>query len=156
MTRLKTIHLLIVALVLVGVSASTGLAQTPESTTQMQLVASSVFTSRLQYLGVQVAKEVLEEIQNGVVAMPVPYTTPCHTQRVELARSWVQSPAQMSSIAAVHVAGTNESGAVIVGTVVDRDADPVATSWDSSASDLALKQALRFKWSAMSRCVTNP
>lgn len=132
-------------------TVATAAAQEP-SITQMQLVSSSIFTTRLQYVGVQVAKEVLEEVANGAAATPITYTTACHSMRVELARSWMQSPAQMASVAAVHVAGTNEAGAVIVGTVVT-GADGAK---DSSASDLALKVALRFKWSAMARCVTNP
>lgn len=122
------------------------------STTQMQLVVSPVFTTRLQYLGWQVAQEVLVEAATASAVGPIPaYTAPCHTRRVVFAQRFIGSPPQGANDTAVGISGVNVSGAVIVGSVTGS-----GLTADSSATDGALSQAYRVLWSTFSGCATNP
>jgi len=121
------------------------------STTMMALVSSPQFTNRLQYLGAQVAKEVLEEAASASANGVIPaYTAACHTRRVALARAFLIGPAGYASISAVLIVGVNVSGAVIVGTATGSGATA-----DSSASDGSIQQAYRVIWNALSGCATN-
>jgi hypothetical protein len=132
-------------------SASPALAQNT-STTQMQLVNSPVFTTRLQYLGVQVMKEVLEEAQSAAANGAIPaYTAACHTKRTAFATSFLYNPAGSASNTSVLVSGANFSGAVIVGTVIGSGATA-----DSSATDGAIQQAYRILMNTFAGCVVNP
>ena len=131
--------LTLLGVLLVGVRPV--VAQVPTSTTQMQLVASATFTNRLQYLMVQQAAVVLAEAK----------ATACHAQRLTYAFAVINSPAQMAFQASVLIASSNIGGAVIVGTVVT-NADP--NKVDSSATDLALTNAIVNNWNTLSRCET--
>lgn len=125
-----------------------------QSTTQMQLVQSPIFTTRLQYLGWQVAQEVLVEAATASAVGPIPaYTAPCHTRRVVFAQRFINSPTQGASEIAVGISGVNVSGAVIVGSVTSTGTPPVI---DSSATDGAIQQAIRVLWNPFSGCATNP
>ena len=131
-------------------TASLAVAQTPESTTQMQLVASAVFTNRLQYNGVVVMKEVLAEAQSAAANGVIPaYTAGCHTLRASFAKKFVEEPPQWASRTAVLLVTANFSGAVIVGTVN-------ATGSDSTATDGAIQQAYRVLMNTFAGCVINP
>lgn len=145
--RICAALILTAALVVASGALTPAAAQTNESTTQMQLVASPAFLVRLQYVGWQIAKDVLAEVHNGASATPIAYTAACHDQRAAYARSWMQNPAQSAANSAVAIVGTNEAGAVIVGTVN-------GTATDSTANDLSLKQAYRWNWNALSLCDT--
>lgn len=120
---------------------ATSAAAQNTSTTQMQLVASPTFTTRLQYLMVQQAAVVLNEA----------HSFPCHAARIQYAFSVLTSPAQMASNAAILVSGSNVGGAVIVGTVTLTGTPPVV---DSSASDTALLTALVNGWNTLAKCDT--
>lgn len=122
------------------------------STTQMQLVTSVVFTNRLQYNGVVVMKEVLEEAQSAAASGVIPaYTAACHTLRTNYARNFLLSPASYSSQSSVLIASANFSGAVIVGTVTGS-----GTTADSSATDGAIQQSYRILMNTFAGCVVNP
>lgn len=112
------------------------LAQSNTSTTQMQLVSSSTFTNRLQYLMTQQAVVVLTEV----------HATACHTQRAAFAMQVIQNPASSASAASVLLAGSTN----VVGTVVT-DGNGQA---DSSASDAALLSQIATDWNVLSRCDT--
>ena len=124
-------------------------AQAQTSTTQMVLVNSAVFTTRLQYLMSQVAVEVLAEAHNGASASPIHYDTNCHSLRANYAKAVIGAPAQQASVAAVLVAGANFQGGVIVGTVTGSGATA-----DSTANDTAVTTALKNLWNALSGCDT--
>lgn len=124
-------------------------AQGNASTAQMQLVASPVFTARVQYLGADVMADVLEEPHDGSAASPVAYSEACHTLRANYARNFLASPASFASVASVLIASTNESGAVIVGSVIGE-----GETADSSATDGQLQQAIRFRLNALAGCDT--
>lgn len=127
-------------------------AQTPTSTTQMQLVASPVFTNRLQFNGVTVMKEVLEEAQSASVNGAIPaYTAGCHTLRTVFAKTFLTYPAEYASKTSVLIVTANFSGAVIVGTVTGS-----GTTADSSATDSAIQQAYRILMNTFAGCVVNP
>lgn len=122
------------------------------STTQMQLVSSAVFTNRLQFNGVVVMKEVLEEAQSASANGAIPaYTAVCHTKRAVYAVNFLASPPSYASQSSVLIAGANFSGAVIVGTVTGSGA-----SADSSATDSAIQQAYRILMNTFAGCVVNP
>jgi len=107
------------------------------STTQMQLVNSSTFTNRLQYLLTQEAIVVLAEA----------HSTACHVQRFGFATQIIQNPAQMASQSSVMIAGSTN----VVGTVVT-NVDP--NKVDSSATDAALFSQIVSLWNALSKCDT--
>ncbi len=122
------------------------------STTQMQLVNSTVFTNRLQYNGSVVMAEVLAEAQSAAANGVIPaYTAACHTKRAVYASNFLLSPASYSSQSAVLISSANISGAVIVGTVTG--SGPTA---DSTATDGALQQAYRVFMNTFAGCVINP
>lgn len=122
------------------------------STAQMQLVKSDVFTSRLQYLGVQISKEVLEEASSAAAASPIPaYTAACHALRANFARQFILNAPALASLTSIGIAGANFSGAVIVGTVTGS-----GSTADSSATDTALSQAYRVLWNTFAGCQVNP
>jgi len=140
--------LLTLAILAIG---TTAFAQAT-STTQMQLVASAVFTSRLQYNGALVMKEVLEEPQSASASGEIPaYTAACHTRRGNFAREFLENPAQYASRTAVLVSSANFSGAVIVGTVTGEGA-----AADSAATDAAIQQAYRILMNTFAGCIINP
>jgi hypothetical protein len=148
----------ILLIVAVLACAAPAFAQTPPSTTQMQLVSSPTFTNRLQFNGVQVMKEVLEETQTGSAAAPIPaYTAACHLKRANYAQNFLLSPASFSSQSAVLIVGANVSGVVIVGSVVNRAVTPATDPplWDSSVADSALLQAYRVYMNTLAGCVIN-
>lgn len=120
------------------------------STTQMNLVGAPIFQARLQYLGWQVAQEVLIEPATAVANGPIPaYTAGCHTLRLAFARSFIAQPVAGALQLSIGVVGTNASGAVIVGSVV-------GPPWDSSATDGQLQQAIRVQYGAIAGCFVNP
>lgn len=134
-------------------------AQTPTSTTQMQLAASPTFLTRLVYNGVQVMKEVLEEAATGNAAAPIPaYTAACHTRRSQYAQSFLLSTDSFAAQAAKLIVSANVSGVVIVGSVINRAADPIADPpiWDSSVADSVLQQAFRVYMNTFAGCVVSP
>lgn len=121
------------------------------STTQMTLVKSDVFTNRLQYLGVQISKEVLEEAASASVNGAIPaYTVACHALRANFARQFILNAPALASLTSIGIAGANFSGAVIVGTVTGS-----GSTADSSASDTAISQAYRILWNTFSGCAVN-
>lgn len=146
---------LLLALLGVAIPAS---AQIPTSTTQMQLVTSPTFLNRLVYNGVQVMKEVLEEPASAAAAAPIPaYTSACHTRRAQYAQSFLLSTQSFAAQAATLVVSANFSGAVLVGTVVNRAANPGTDPplWDTSATDGAIAQSVRVLMNTFAGCVIN-
>ena len=142
---------LVAALTMLGVTDVTE-AQQQSSTTQMQLVASSTFTSRLQYNGVIVMKEVLEEAQSAAANGAIPaYSASCHTLRTTFAKEFLRFPADSASKSSVLIVTANYAGAVIVGTVIGS-----GNTADSTATDLALQQAYRILMNTFAGCVINP
>lgn len=123
------------------------------STTQMQLVNSSVFTNRLQYLLVQQASAVLIEAasDSANADLNARYTAACHSLRYGYAQQVLSGPASSASQAAVLISGANFSGGVIVGTVIGS-----GNTADSSANDTALAKAITDSWNTLAKCVTNP
>lgn len=104
----------------------------PESTTQMQLVASALFLNRMQYLLVQQALVVLSEA----------LATAHHAARARYAGVIVSQPASQAAIAAVMVVGgvnlTSEaitgSGATADTTATDAEMlSQIATFWNALA-----------------------
>lgn len=140
--------LLVLALLLLAAPA---FAQNA-STTQMQLVNSQTFTSRLQYLMVQQATAVLVEASSDAVNadLSVRYTVACHPLRYGYAIQVIGNPGLMASAAAVLIAGANFSGGVIVGTVTGS-----GSTADSTANDTALAKAIADSWNTLAKCVTN-
>lgn len=121
------------------------------STAQMALVKSDQFTSRLQYLGVQISKEVLEEAASASVNGAIPaYTVACHALRANFARQFILNAPALASLTSIGIAGANFAGAVIVGTVTG-----AGSTADSSASDTAISQAYRILWNTFSGCAVN-
>lgn len=144
----RQISLVALAIVML---AGPALAQNT-STTQMQLVNSAVFTNRLQYNGVQVMKEVLEEPQSASANGSIPaYTASCHKLRTNYATNFLLVPPAHASQSAVLISSANFSGAVIVGTVTGS-----GNTADSSASDGAIQQAYRILMNTFAGCVINP
>jgi len=137
------------AFVVVVLLSGSVLAQTPASTTQMQLASSPLFLARATYNGWLVAKEVTEEPHNGAAASPDPYDTNCHALRVIYAKKFIEQPAEFAKTSSVGVVSANYSGAVIVGTVTG-----TTPNFDSSATDGQVQQAYRFIWSALAGCDT--
>lgn len=123
------------------------------STTQMQLVNSTTFTSRLQYLLVQQATTVLVEASSDAVNADTNarYTVACHALRYGYAIQVIGNPGLMASGASVLVSGANFAGGVIVGTVTGS-----GSTADSSANDTALAKAIVDSWNTLAKCVTNP
>lgn len=147
MTRGYTVALMLVA----AFAIATPTYAQNNSTTQMQLVKSDVFTNRLQYLGVQISKEVLEETASASVNGQIPaYTVACHALRANFARQFILNAPALASLTSIGIAGANFSGAVIVGTVTGSGATA-----DSSASDTALSQAYRILWNTFAGCAVN-
>src|SRR5437016_2839412 len=101
--------------------AGSAAAQTPVSTTQMQLVTSTTFLNRIQYL----------LTQQAVVVKAEALATVCHGSRSLFANQVITAPAASASAAAVMLAGSTN----VIGTVVT-NANPLLI--DSSASDAAL------------------
>lgn len=154
---MKTSFVIAAAVVLASL-ATPALAQVPDSTTQMKLVSSSTFLNRLVYNGVQVMKEVLEEGATGVAAAPVPaYTSACHTRRAAYAQNFLLSTDSYAAQAAKLIVSANYSGAVIVGSVINRATSPETDVpvWDSSATDGALAQSVRILMNTFAGCVIN-
>lgn len=142
----------IIFVLLASLFAHSAMAQTPTSTTQMQLVKSSVFTNRLQYNGVIVMKEVLEEAQSASANGAIPaYTAACHAKRTDYATKFLQTPDAYASLSSVLLSTANYSGAVIVGTVTGS-----GSTADSSATDGAIQQAYRILMNTFAGCVVNP
>ena len=106
-----------------------------ESTTQMTLVASPVFTTRLQYLMVQQARTVLAETGVGAT----------HACRARFANGVVMDPARTASIGAVMIVG----GVNLIGTVTGSGATA-----DSTASDAAILSQIATFWTGLSGCDT--
>ena len=106
-----------------------------ESTTQMTLVASPVFTTRLQYLMVQQARTVLAETGVGLT----------HACRARYANGVVMDPARTASIGAVMIVG----GVNLIGTVTGSGATA-----DSTASDAAILSQIATFWTGLSGCDT--
>lgn len=149
---------LFTTIALVLAIAAPAAAQLPASTTQMQLVSSPTFLNRLVYTGVQVMKEVLEEPASASVASPIPaYTSACHTRRAQYAQNFLLSTSSYVTQASTLIVSANYSGAVIVGTVIDRAANPGVDPpiWDSSATDGALAQSFRILMNTFAGCVIN-
>ncbi len=105
------------------------------STTQMQLVNSTTFINRLQYLLTQQAVVVKAEALNTV----------CHTKRSLFADQIIASPIETARASSVMIAGSTN----VIGTVII--ANGVA---DSSASDAALLSQVATLWNALSKCDT--
>lgn len=142
-------RIFIILIALIALSAPAFAQNT--STAQMALVKSDVFTTRLQYLGVQIAKEVLEEASSAAANGAIPaYTTACHTTRAAFARQFILNAPALASLTSIGVAGANFSGAVIVGTVTGS-----GSTADSSAADAAISQAYRILWNTFSGCAVN-
>lgn len=121
------------------------------STTQMALARSDTFTARLQYLGWQIAAEVLVEPASAAASGVIPaYSTGCHTLRVAFAQKFVKETAQGALITVVGIAGTNVSGAVLVGTVTGS-----GSTADSTVADSVLLQAYRVQYNTFAGCFTN-
>jgi len=140
------------------VCAPPAAAQVPESTTQMKLVTSVTFINRLIYNGVLVMKEVLEEPASASAQAPIPaYTTGCHTRRAQYAQNFLLSTDAYARQAANLVVSANFSGAVIVGTVIDRAETPGTDPpiWDTSATDGAIAQSVRILMNTFAGCVIN-
>lgn len=102
-----------------------------QSTDQMALVASPVFTARMQYLMVQQASVVLSETGVGTT----------HAARARYAASVVLAPASFASVAAVMVVGgINLTSAAITG---------VAPNVDSAATDAQVLSQIATFWSKL-------
>lgn len=140
-------HTLALVALLVG-AASPARAQ-ENSVTQMALVSSTQFLNRIQFLGWQVAREVLAEDHDGSAGDPLAYDEACHEFRASFARNFIVSPASLAAVTAVGVAGTNQSGAVLLGTVTGSGATA-----DSSVNDTVLSQAIRWNYNALAGCDT--
>lgn len=107
------------------------------STTQMQLVNSTTFTNRLQYILSQQAIVVKAEL----------LATTCHPKRSSFADVVINSPAAAASQVSVLIAGsTNVLGTVIV------NVNPNLV--DSSASDAAILSQIATLWNVFSKCDT--
>ena len=144
---MKKVSIVILALAAV---AATPLAQAPESTTQMKLAKSPEFLERIQYLGAQTARNVLEESQ----------ATACHAERVALARNFINFPAEYAAKAAVTVVGgVNVIGTVTVTPAVaddpetpENEATPEVVT--TSVTDGALFSQIQTFWNALAGCDT--
>ena len=101
-----------------------------ESTTQMALVGSNVFTNRIQYLAAQQARVVLAETGIGST----------HTKRAAYAAMIIQNISSFAPIIAVTVAG----GTNLIGTVTGS-----GLTADSSASDAAILSQIATFWNAL-------
>lgn len=142
-------------------SAAPAFAQN-QSTQQMVLANSSVFTTRLQYLMEIESKVVLAETKDCTggctqnigdtgQTVSVTYTPVCHAQRTQFASGFIASPAAWASASAVLVSSSNVVGAVLVNTVVGS-----GNTADSTAADLAVATAIANFWNTLAKCVTNP
>lgn len=121
-----------------------GMASAQEdSITQMKLVKSRLFLERVQYLAWDEASTILAEAEN----------TACHAERVGLANQILsaESPGAAAARLAMGVARSNESGRVILGTVIENNNLNLV---NSSATDLAVTAALQFYWNDVARCDT--
>lgn len=157
MTRRFLVGLATIALLLTAPL----LAQTPTSTLQMQLVNSSVFTNRVQYLMVQQARTVMLESASdathngsdtGANATDLNYNAACHTLRATYAKTVIQFPPEYSAKASVLIVSGNFADAVIVGATISGS----GSTADTAATDTALLNAIKHNWSTFSGCVTNP
>lgn len=106
-----------------------------ESTTQMVLVSSPVFITRMQYLLDQEARVVLNEAGVGVF----------HSCRAVYAKNVVNSPASFAPVAAVMVVG----GVNLIGTVTGSGATA-----DSTASDAAILSQIATFFTTLAGCDT--
>lgn len=125
---------LLVALLALLALATPAWAQN-ESATQMTLVASPVFTTRVQYLMTQQARTVLAE--TGVGAM--------HSCRAAYATTVTRNaPATAATASVMIVGGTN-----LIGTVTGSGATA-----DSTATDAAILSQIATFWTALAGCDT--
>jgi hypothetical protein len=152
---MKMKKLLFIPLIFIS---SLSFAQTPASTTQMQLVTSTTFVNRAIYNGMQVMGEVLVEAQSAGASAPIPaYTAACHTLRANYAKSFLLSPQAFASQSSNLLVSANYSGVVIVGSVTNRETDPtLPAKWDSTVADTAIMQAYRILMNTFAGCVINP
>jgi hypothetical protein len=103
-----------------------------ESTTQMALVESPVFTKRVQYLLTQQARVVLAEIGVG---------NQTHPGRAAYARNVVTNPAPYASTASVMlVGGFNITSKAITGS---------GATADSAATDADILSQIATFWNAL-------
>lgn len=103
----------------------------PESTTQMQLVGSPIFLSRMQYLLAQQARVVLAETGVGAT----------HAARARYAQRVVsQCAAEASNASVLVVGGTNLIGAAITGT---------PPNVDSAATDASVLSQIATFWNPL-------
>lgn len=110
-----------------------------QSVTYMPLVASALFTSRVQYILAQQAPVVLNE-GSGVTG---------HAFRAKLAAAVGLSPASYAPVFAVHLA-TNinvTTGGALTGA---------GATLDTPANDAALLAAVNVIWNTVSGFVVNP
>lgn len=107
------------------------------STTQMQLVASSLFRGRVQYLLSQQATVVKAEL----------LATTCHPKRSLFADAVISSPDGIAQQVSVLIAGSTN----VIGTVVF-NANPNLI--DSSATDAAMLSQIATLWNVFSKCDT--
>lgn len=126
---------------------------------QMKLVTSQRFLTRLHYLMYPYAQGVFAEALG----------TLCHSDRIILARQYMDasSPSQTTERMAIAVSHNNVGDSVILDTVVDTTdcTDPAVLTTcnvptgssapndiDSSASDLAISNAVEDHWNTVSKC----
>jgi hypothetical protein len=128
----KTLFILVIA-ILACVSEAN--AQNTANV-QMQLVNSSLFVGRIEYLLTQFA----------VTTMAEPVATVCHVSRIAYAQTVINNPANLASSAVVViVSGVNLTSVAVTGA---------GLTADSAATDAAIASQISTYWNALSKCPT--